>query len=119
MDHRIDIASDATLVSLVLAEEEWLKQHPADESATEQAIEREWALVFASGIGTEAQRFIPLVEFTRADWPASADLRDIEWEGRKMMAVHVPSTSDRETWLLVKPSFWEQFTTQTIKPADK
>jgi hypothetical protein len=53
MDHRIDIASDATLVSLVLAEEEWLKQHPADESATEQSIEREWALVFASGIGTK------------------------------------------------------------------
>jgi RNA polymerase sigma factor (sigma-70 family) len=100
------------------SEEEWLKQHPADESATEQAIEREWALVFASGIGTEAQRFIPLVEFTRADWPASADLCDIEWEGRKMMAVHVPSTSDRETWLLVKPSFWEQFTTETIKPAE-
>jgi RNA polymerase sigma factor (sigma-70 family) len=99
------------------SDEEWFKRHAADEAAAEQQpVEREWALVFATGIGTEAQRFVPLVEFTRADWPSSADLRDIEWEGRKMMAVRVPGSDDRETWLLVKPNFWEQLTTVTLKP---
>jgi calcineurin-like phosphoesterase family protein len=61
---------------------------------------------------------IEINHFTSATWPSTDHFRDIEWEGRKMMAVQLPA-ADNEAWLIVKPSFWEQFTTQTIKPADK
>jgi len=103
------------------SEEEWMQREApevigAGPFLRKDPVEQTWALVLTAGLGTAQQRSISLQEFTSAEWPSGADSRDIEWEGRNMLAVALPGSAERETWLIVKPNFWEQFTTVTIAP---
>jgi hypothetical protein len=53
----------------------------------------------------------PLLHFTSADWPSVSYQRDIEWEGRKMMAVRLPGDEDNAAWLIAAPTLWDKFAT--------
>jgi len=37
------------------------------------------------------------------------DQRDIDWEGRKMLAIQLPGADENAAWLIAAPTLWDQF----------
>jgi hypothetical protein len=51
----------------------------------------------------------PLIHFTSTDWPGVSYQRDIEWEGRQMLAIQLPGAEENAAWLTSTPMVWDKF----------
>ncbi len=85
------------------------EQHVAAElAASARPGENTWVLLFESRTETGPSNVFPVLHFTSADWPGTSYQRELEWEGRKMMAVQLPGANENAAWLIVDPAFWER-----------
>jgi RNA polymerase sigma factor (sigma-70 family) len=73
--------------------------------------ERMYILSLEARTEPTSSNTFPLLHFTSADWPSVSYQRDIEWEGRKMMAVRLPGDEDNAAWLIAAPTLWDKFAT--------
>jgi RNA polymerase sigma factor (sigma-70 family) len=71
--------------------------------------ERTWVLSLEARTEPTSSNTFPLVHFTSTDWPGVAYQRDIEWEGRKMMAIQLPGADENAAWLIAAPTLWDKF----------
>jgi bifunctional DNase/RNase len=71
--------------------------------------ERTWVLSLEARTEPTSSHTFPLIHFTSTDWPSVAYQRDIEWEGRKMMAIQLPGTDEHAAWLIAAPTLWDTF----------
>ena len=71
--------------------------------------ERTWVLALEARTEPNSSNTFPLIHFTSPDWPGVAYQRDIEWEGRKMLAIQLPGADENAAWLIAAPTLWEQF----------
>src|SRR5215213_6523796 len=56
--------------------------------------ERTWVLSLEARTEPTSSNTFPLLHFTNADWPSVAYQRDIEWEGRPMLAIQLPGVDE-------------------------
>jgi RNA polymerase sigma factor (sigma-70 family) len=71
--------------------------------------ERTWVLSLEARTEPAGSNIFPLVHFTSTDWPSVAYQRDIEWEGRAMLAIQLPGTDENAAWLIAAPTLWDKF----------
>lgn len=71
--------------------------------------ERTWVLSLEARSETAGSNVFPLVHFTSADWPGVSYQRDIEWEGRQMLAIQLPGADENAAWLIAAPTLWDKF----------
>jgi len=71
--------------------------------------ERTWVLSLEARSEPAGSNIFPLVHFTSTDWPSVAYQRDIEWEGRAMLAIQLPGTDENAAWLIAAPTLWDKF----------
>jgi len=70
--------------------------------------ERTWVLSLEARSEPAGSNVFPLVHFTSTDWPGVAYQRDIEWEGRQMMAIQLPGADENAAWLIAAPTLWDR-----------
>jgi RNA polymerase sigma factor (sigma-70 family) len=88
--------------------------------ARSTSSERTWVLSLEARTEPAGSNIFPLVHFTSADWPDVRYQRDIEWEGRQMMAVQLPGADENAAWLIAVPTLWDRFSvtgTRFMPPA--
>jgi len=71
--------------------------------------ERTWVLSLEARTEPTSSNTFPLIHFTSIDWPGVAYQRDIEWEGRKMLAIQLPGADENAAWLIAAPTLWDKF----------
>jgi RNA polymerase sigma factor (sigma-70 family) len=71
--------------------------------------ERTWVLSLEARTEPTSSNTFPLIHFTSTDWPSVAYQRDIEWEGRQMLAIQLPGADENAAWLIATPTLWDQF----------
>jgi uncharacterized protein len=70
--------------------------------------ERTWVLSLEARSEPAGSNVFPLVHFTSTDWPGVAYQRDIEWEGRAMLAIRLPGADENAAWLIAAPTLWDK-----------
>jgi bifunctional DNase/RNase len=70
--------------------------------------ERTWVLSLEARSEPAGSNIFPLVHFTSTDWPSVAYQRDIEWEGRAMLAIELPGADENAAWLIAAPTLWDK-----------
>jgi RNA polymerase sigma factor (sigma-70 family) len=91
-------------------EREGLKLAEADPAnARSTSGEPTWVLSLEARTEPVGSNIFPLVHFTSTDWPGVRYQRDIEWEGRQMMAIQLPGADENAAWLIAAPTFWDKF----------
>jgi len=69
--------------------------------------ERTWVLALEARTEPNSSNTFPLLHFTSTDWPSVAYQRDIEWEGRAMLAIQLPGADENAAWLIAAPTLWD------------
>jgi bifunctional DNase/RNase len=91
-------------------EREGLKLAEADPAMARSASgERTWVLALEARTEPNSSNTFPLLHFTSTDWPSVAYQRDIDWEGRKMLAIQLPGDEENAAWLIAAPTLWDKF----------
>ena len=94
--------------------EERLTQDEQQLASTDPAMarsasgERTWVLSLEARMEPAGSNIFPLVHFTSTDWPGVSYQRDIEWEGRQMMAIQLPGADENAAWLIAAPTLWDR-----------
>jgi uncharacterized protein len=77
--------------------------------ARSASSDRTWVLSLEARSEPAGSNIFPLVHFTNNDWPSVAYQRDIEWEGRPMLAIQLPGDEENAAWLIAAPTLWDKF----------
>jgi RNA polymerase sigma factor (sigma-70 family) len=90
-------------------EQEGRKLAEADPAnARSTSGERTWVLSLEARTEPAGSNIFPLVHFTSTDWPGVSYQRDIEWEGRQMLAIQLPGADENAAWLIAVPTLWDK-----------
>jgi len=89
------------------------QRHAHDNTAMARPSSGEptWVLALERRTEPTSSNTFPLLHFTSADWPSVAYQRDIEWEGRKMLAIQLPGADENAAWLIAAPTLWDSLAT--------
>ena len=112
-----DTAGTTELDERIKHDEQHLaKDDPAMLRAT--SGERTWVLALEARTEPNSSNTFPLLHFTSTDWPSVAYQRDIEWEGRAMLAIQLPGADENAAWLIAAPTLWDHIpaTVQRFAP---
>jgi RNA polymerase sigma factor (sigma-70 family) len=78
-------------------------------NALSASRERTWVLSLEARTEPAGSNVFPLVHFASADWPSASYQRDIEWDGRRMLAIQLPGADENAAWLIAAPTLWDKF----------